>query len=106
MTKQEEIREGLKDILFPDQEDIEGEWGMGDKDEATLKSYIRADEILRYLDMKGVVIKVKRELPVKIEGQENMHYCAGYYNACQRMIESGYIATESLIEEKHGNKST
>jgi len=102
MTKQEEIREGLEQILIP---------------EAT-------QEVLLYLHSQGVVIKVDRELPETADWikcpcddctaehkliDEWGYFCdlacgkRSYWIArCrghQEMLGAGYVAVEPLIGE-------
>ena len=83
MTKQEEIKKGLTDLVFCE-------------DGSTLEEF--TDKILNYLHSKGCVIKVERKLP----SVDNHVY--GLLNeqgrAAQRsMIKAGYVAVAPLIEK-------
>ena len=91
MTKQEEIREGIDDLL----KDVfrcfkRGEW----IDTATVTRKIQEFE-----SSKGVVIKVDRYFPKKEAGQDNIQYCAGWYDCFHKAMEAGYVATEPLVKD-------
>ena len=88
MTKQEEIREGMANII-----------AKGRKDECITLDI--AQRLINYLHSKGVVIKVDRELPHKIPAIPNNEWSAGY--SCgeefmqEIMVEAGYVAVKDLI---------
>jgi len=80
MTKQEQIREGLEQLL--------GSLYCG------MDSWIHAEnapKILKYLDSQGVVIKAERPFPVMFGTVDS--YCQGI----REMRESGWAFTEPLI---------
>ena len=86
MTRQEEIKEGVEDIIFKS-------W------EKPVKSADLSFDILSYLHSQGVVIKVKGELPKRIWygdfGGESGE--AGYTLGLRDMAD--YCKTEPLIED-------
>lgn len=86
MTKQEEIREG-----------IEVKINRFDtfRDEYSYESF--ADEILKYLDSQGVVIKVDRGLPA-YASKYSCDWNEGF-NTCWDMM-AGREAVEPLIKEE------
>ncbi len=108
MTKQEEIREGIRegiakilseDLVITIGESVdEGEY-VSALQMARLKE---ADVVLAYLHSQGVVIKVERELPERTWyndwGGESGK--AGY-KLCQDDM-AGYEATIPLIEKQEG----
>lgn len=84
MTKQEEIREVIWKFLLEYDED--------NSNPAVDWAFI----LLHRLDSQGVVIKAKRELPEKIAGEDDLAYCAGWYDA--QLAMAGYAAVESLVQ--------
>ena len=90
MTKQEEIKKGLTDLVFCE-------------DGSTLEEF--TDKILNYLHFKGCVIKVDREMPELPDYwllDKGGWYCDA--NGNKRTLEDdlgdvGYAAVESLIEK-------
>ena len=83
MTKQEEIREGAIISLM----DYKG-FHKGPTE------YI-IDYVFKYLHSRGVVIKVKRELPELSWRQKNLE---DGVEVQQDMLKAGYIAVEPLIK--------
>ena len=106
MTKQEEIREGVTILIEEETTFIEGEYSplagpiTSDTRELDCEPSYLASKILSYLHSQGVVIKVERELPIKIAGQENISYCAGYHDACHQRLKAGYVAVEPLVKDE------
>ena len=94
-TKQEGIREGIKDIFSG--------WGIGNWD----IDHSAIDDLLNYLDSQGVVLKVERELPdedtsdiKQLLGVEDEYNCLFYYfKAQETMLKAGYTAVEPLVKE-------
>lgn len=94
MNKQEEIGKEVFNFIYTGL--VEGE-RYGDI----------ADSILYYLHSQGVVIKVEKELPITtglygkplpINGSDD--YNKGQIKGQQDMLDAGYVAVESLIEEE------
>lgn len=83
---QKEIHYGVCEILL-DKALVGERWSYGDW----------ATAILKYLDSKGCVLKVDRELPLSFTGFPPIPYTASEYR--EKIIEAGYVATERLIEE-------
>ena len=93
MTKREEIREGVAQLVV--------EVGKPNR-----HSYAVADGMIRYLHSQGVVIKVERELPEyapfpernpkPIEGAA---FLLGMDIGREDMLGVGYVAIEPLIKE-------
>lgn len=88
MSKQIDIKDGLKRILVDDH---------------------LVTATLSFLEENGVVIKVERELPRRIyhdrfmtgAGQWNKEgKDTGYKDARQDMLKAGYVAVELLIKDK------
>ncbi len=52
--------------------------------------------IMDFLRSKGLVKVIEGELPKKIAGESNPHYCAGWYDAQQDMLEAGYRLTKEI----------
>ena len=99
MTKQKEIREGVKKVItFAE---VEGQT-MGKYPDLT-------QLILSYLHSQGVVIKVDRELPHMDDTDWTWKVNAGDYHitdlkkgAAQQikiMLRAGYVAVESLVKD-------
>uniref|UniRef100_A0A6M3LRP6 Uncharacterized protein n=1 Tax=viral metagenome TaxID=1070528 RepID=A0A6M3LRP6_9ZZZZ len=86
MTKQDKIRECIEMILQIAPVPLDDVGNV-------------ASTLLDYLRSQGVVIKVDRELPETPRGDPYDDYCNGYIQAQEDMLEAGYVATESLIEE-------
>ena len=89
ISKQDIIREGITKLL----EHYYGDCGM------THSSV--ASAIMEYEDRLSVVIKVDRELPSEYTKDGNMKY-AGWMAI--DMLNAGYGAFESLIEDKDEDK--
>lgn len=89
MSRQEEIREGTVEVYCQ----LHGlEYAPS---EDTDKAYRDIDLIFRYLDSQGVVVKVKKELPV-----EKNVWRRTCYNYCQEdMLKAGFEAVEPLIKK-------
>ncbi len=92
MTKQEKIREGVRDIIE----------GYFDCDSEATYQHFR-DEILDYLHSAGCVLKVERELPKRTKyytSEESDIVCGGgFSNALALIKRAGYEAVVPLIEE-------
>lgn len=95
MSKQEEIREGIEDLvakkfskLMPDR--FRNDW-------LSLNGEGLTRQILDYLHSQGVVIKVEGELP---ELPKTAHEAAVkiYNKAIDDMLKAGCVKTEPLIE--------
>lgn len=83
MTKQEEIKEGIADILEV--------WMTRDLALETARTIMAKESY------QGVVIKVERELPDTHTLLGNhVHATQAQYD----MLKAGYVATESLIKER------
>ena len=92
MTKQEEIREGLRAKLF--------ELGV------TNKGFV-IRQILEYLHSQGVVLKVDRELPFPmctVRMNDPRYQDGAMIHAQKLMLEAGYVAVEPLIKPESSNK--
>ena len=101
MDKREEIREEVA-IKFFKWLQPSGSRDFYDKKvpEVVRVSYRkRVDELLIVLDSMGVVIKAQGYFPEKDAGQDNIQYCAGWYDCFHKAIDTGYEATERLIKE-------
>lgn len=92
MSKQEEIREGVAEILSS----LEG--GRGGAE------YRLTDNILSYLHSQGVVIKVKKsimDVPLPEMGFD-AYTREGVISKCHltklKILEAGYVVVEPLIE--------
>ena len=91
MTKQEEIREGIKEILLPSGK------------ESVITPYmsgIVSQLIMEYLHSQGVVIKVERELP-DCPGRvvADPEHLMLYKQMQEGFIKAGYaIAVEPLVK--------
>lgn len=86
MTKQEDIREGIRTIIDDPLVYIAD------------KPVEYTDKILSYLHSQGVVVKVNRELPPRaaitiVEGSQTIII------PIKKLSELGYEAVEPLIEE-------
>ena len=108
MNKQKEIREGLITKI----KSIRA-WGGNPDDPLSPEDDVA--DILRYLDRKGVVIKVDKELPqnpnkaLQIDIDKNSKktwdvahsygWRDGWSTGRDDTIEAGYVATEPLVEE-------
>lgn len=101
-SKQEEIKEGVKDIIIDNSGNISCLYTEPRNLHVELCLNI-ADKILSYLHSQGVVIKVDRELPkIPIKAFENYkeHELGEKCRLTQRdMLKSGYVAVEALIRE-------
>ena len=92
MTKQEEIREGIANIL------------MDCGDEYWKHCSMEAELILIYLHSQGVVLKVERELPKlkELVGEvsllEKMGYLSGVREYQDQIRKAGFVAVEPFIE--------
>ena len=86
MTKQEEIREGMENV-------IRGYEG------AERWSGVITDGLLGYLHSQGVVIKVDRELP-DMPCYSHTREKTAYSRSQEDMLNAGYVAVEPLIKEK------
>ncbi len=89
ITKQEEIREGLTLLMSE----------CYSKELSVCPNFLPQvflNRLYSYLHSKGVVIKVDRELPFT----DPYGTCLAEVNALNILIESGYVAVESLINEK------
>lgn len=88
MTKQEEIKEGIKDILRENHSLI------------NLDGIVAA--IQRYEASQGVVIRVDRELP-EIPEFDSGGVCIWSPKQCEEaqrdMLRAGYVVVESFIKE-------
>jgi len=123
MDIQEEIREWLATLFFPDKQQIEWEWGSCEDDTAKEDSYELADKVISYLHSQGVVLKVDRELPNDewLANLKNLIDPGSYYyfkewTAIDRgktvgerqvtsyLAEAGYVAVEPLIKPESSNK--
>jgi len=96
MTKQEEIREGIINILEPYAfsgtiTSSDGYYFFCDKADDVITA------ILSYLHSQGVVIKVERELPPN--PYIGMDDFAFIYQAAQKDM-AGYVAVVPLIKEE------
>ena len=103
MTKQEEIRQGIK-VIFDRLQ-------LNNPDELSSAVWkaIRDDlikEILSYLHSQGVVLKVDRELPIFAKvlpldryTEFNNGYVKGQEFERDRALKAGYVVVEPLIEE-------
>jgi len=83
MTKQEEIREGLGNVI--------AQWHP-------LVTGDLLDAILSYLHSQGVVIKVDRELPKECQD------CAlyrSYSGGGIKLLKAGYVVVEPLIKRQN-----
>jgi len=92
MSKQEEIRDGLKRIQF-------FKW---DADVFYLTES-NVKRLFEYLDLQGVMIKVDRELPkytVDISGQLKEIKDAYFRYGQESLTGAGYVAFEPLIGEE------
>lgn len=93
---QEEIRENVAIKVFDwDYEGI-NTWAQNCIGRGAY--YDLADKILKYLDSKGAVIKVDRELPEYHRGKEATCGESCHFWEQQNMLESGYVATERMVE--------
>ena len=100
MTKQKEIREGMRNILI---DFANRKKSLLDAEDLTyLLSNLR-----EYLHSQGVVIKVDRELPdcdvdcnVYATECDKCEYGHAYHRAQRELGEAGYVAVEPLIEEE------
>lgn len=90
MSKQEEIREGAVEAYC---RFCGWEYAPGSED--TDEAYRVIDFILHDLHSRGVMIKVKKELPV----EENVWRRTCYEYCQQDMRNAGFEAVETLIEE-------
>lgn len=89
MTKQEEIRDGIKEFI---------EWAI----EGKKPSGQTANIIMSYLHEQGAVVKVNRELPRSPHHNPidvQLFYNYGY-ERCQKDMAS-YEAVEPIIEESN-----
>ena len=89
MTKQEDIRGGIADIIF-------NSWGKYEKTTDT------AYDIVAYLHSQGVVIKVERERPENPYIDSVYDKWIIYEDAVDDMND--LVAVEPLIEEKKTTK--
>jgi len=100
MTKQEEIREGIKQIYLLPIPDFGRRISTGEE----IANYC-ADRILQYLHSQGIVIKVEGKLPTdkNLYGVAKDNLAAGCYCHGQiDMKEDGYEAVMPLINETEG----
>ena len=82
MTKQEEIRNGMRKFISD-----KGWRGL---------NFIEAEEVLtKYLHSQGVVIQTDRELPNWLE-YSDFEFRSGYISA---VTNGNYVAVEPLIKE-------
>ena len=92
MTKQEEVKTGLKGLRMSKR-------NYNGKNYPSFLSPDDVGKILAYLHSHGVVIKVVRELP----GKEGVIFSYGtgddgiWDESQEAMIEAGYVAVEPLI---------
>ena len=105
MTKQEEIREGIQEIIARKLFVGEVTQHMG----TTLSLDNMAKEIVKYLHSQGVVVKAVGELPKnrQVAGQYVAHphfepTHGAIDEAQQDMLKAGYVAVEPLIQNKKG----
>lgn len=93
MTKQEEIREGVRDLVV----DLRNQAIVLHK--IDVEPYL--DAIFRLLHSQGVVIKVdEMPPPVVLKKVLSLSEIALLYENDQKYIKAGYVATEPLIKEK------
>lgn len=91
MSRQGEIGEGIRKIVFKKMVELRKTGVTGSI----------AKDILEYLHSQGVVLKVDTELPeLDVAWEDGVSYTAPYKYAQGEMIKTGYVAVESLIEEK------
>ena len=101
MTKQEKIREGIKDMLSG--------WGIGNWD----IDHSAIDDLLNYLHSQGAVLKVDRKLPInpikithylglsmeEADTRQLEQDC--FVQVIQdQMFKAGYVTVEPLIGEE------
>ena len=110
MNKQEEIREGIKNLIDKNTHFYKGNYSplagtlTSSRREMWCKPSYLADEIFSYLHSQGVVIKVEKELPHKMPAVPNNEWSAGY--SCGEesmqdiMVEWHNDSLLPLIEEK------
>jgi len=94
MTRQEKIREGINDILRRYRNFVGGY--DADGDELDIDGALGA--IFSCLVKEGCVLKVDRELPCSLSCPK-CHHLFGSISSDDMALE-GYVAVESLIEEK------
>ena len=79
-TKQEEIREGLERF-----------YKAGN---------LTPTNVLFFLEKRGVVLKVDRELPINTCGDDYDCYESCHLIAQEDMLKAGYVATEPIVKEE------
>jgi len=102
MTKQEQIREGIENILIKYKKSLHKE-GLIWKSKANVDfRKFAAEDIMQYLHSQGVVIKVEGELP----DSKDFHWyndwggqCgrSGFELALKEIKEAAYVAVEPLF---------
>ncbi len=94
MSKQEDIREGIKGLTFF-VEDTEY-WEIGNLFVLREKAITK---LLNYLHSQGVVLKVDRELPMYVvHPLATAQSEAAFLEGREQLIEAGYVATVPLID--------
>lgn len=100
MTKQEEIREGLRASIL--------ENTQFNSHRGVVLKVTGLSNILSYLHSQGVVVKVERELPTQKWDEFMEHDWVDLTPTeiaiMKGMIRAGYEATEPLIERGNGSQ--
>ena len=102
MTKQEEIREGIKERIRAYASELHP---------SNVECNEMAKLLLMFLHLQGVVIKVDRELPVcaccegtGLIGGAGINDCCPECNGTGKIYCVGYVAVEPLIKEQANDR--
>lgn len=97
-NKQEEIREGMAELLCGYGTDVRVAYAERKGGSAR---YTRTDKILSYLHSRGVVIQVEREWDIGETATHGIPCNPLCHNMERKLLkDAGYIAVEPLIKER------